>query len=77
MVLLPFPSSDPQFIHCTAELKRQGGKGLLVPVCEFTSEKADGGDFTKEAFAEGAMTFASLHSLQCKVWKAIKEKELL
>lgn len=61
----------------TAELKRQGGKGLLVSVCEFTSEKAGGGDFKREAFSEGAITFASLCSLQCRVCKAIKEVELL
>lgn len=48
---------------CTAELKRQGGKGLLVPVYEFTSQKADVGGFKREAFAEGAMTFAILCSL--------------
>lgn len=58
-----------------AELEKQGGKGP-APVYKFISENVDRGDFKRESFAEGAMTFESLCSLQCRVWKAIKEIEL-
>lgn len=73
---LPIAWPTTQTLH-TAQLKSWWGKGLPVPVFEFTSEKADGGDFKKEALAETAMAFAGLCSLQCRVWKAIKEIELL
>lgn len=48
----------------------------MVPLYEFNLEKADEGTFKREALTEGAMAFARLCSLQCRVWKAIKEIEL-